>query len=114
MEEHWERIEATTLVVRKDQFEALLADHVAALLTLLACLVLVLTFDLLLVWVLQCSATSRHRRLRGEDVERKPLRASNGAGVELELDPARGLGAGESDRRRFVVRAEGHGRREQD
>ena len=84
MEEHWERIEATTLVVRKDQFEALLADHVAALLTLLACLVLVLTFDLLLVWVLQCSATSRHRRLRGEDVERKPLRASNGAGVELE------------------------------
>jgi len=81
MNEHWEAIvQQNLLEITREEFEQLIAKHVLVLITLLVLLVLVLAFDLLMVWVLQCSV-SRYGRLYQS--EKQPLRDRR-TDVEME------------------------------
>jgi len=76
MTENWEAVvQQHLLEVTREEMAELVAANVLWLVTLLVLLVLVLAFDLLMVWVLQCSV-SRHGQLYQRTSEAQPLTRS--------------------------------------
>jgi len=74
-------VEQNLVSISQYEFEELLAKNKVGLITLLSLLLLVLTFDLLMVWVLQCSVSMYGRRY--QETERL-MRKSNHESIEMD------------------------------